>query len=420
MVFDWATTGPYEGGNVIFIETYRNYDIYFLDHWGLQFYCFVDPNGVEVNTFHSLLSWIKTHIDGLIGEVVAGKILIVYYWIEGMAGWENLETYPTPAKVGDDIHLAVYWRNDGSAPAVGHILAQFTTPSYEYYVPGAVSGQDRSISPGGVAAVQFAPVTLNEGGSWTFLGRLDLDSVEWVDYKQIPFAVEEAPVPAEPYTEITDFIVPDSLPEGAPIGELTVVTRNVGIGAGYLSVAINSDKYTVAAGSSYPTQVAPGGTFTFYLTPEIDPNMPNEDYTLTATNYEGTSYITKTILLQVSIPTTLTITAPSTANPEEIFNVITTLTTEAGEPLAGMETVLTVPEIPEIILRAYTWEDGTCEFMLSLPQGTYTLRADFAGTEALQASTSINPITSTTPLIEALKIIVPTATGIAMVLYGTS
>lgn len=220
MVFEWATQSPYTGGTVTYIETYRGYDIYFLGHWGLQFYCFVDPNGVEVNTFHSLLSWIKTHIDGLIGEVVAGKIFIVYYWIEGMAGWENLETYPTPAKVGDDIHLAVYWRNDGSAPAVGHILAQLTAPS-EYYVPGAVSGQDRSISPGGVAAVQFAPVTLNEGGSWTFLGRLDLDSVEWVDYKQIPFAVEEAPVPGEPYTQITNFIVPTSLPAGAPIGELT-------------------------------------------------------------------------------------------------------------------------------------------------------------------------------------------------------
>ncbi len=126
--------------------------------------------------------------------VVDGHITIVYYWIEGMAGWENLETYPTPAKVGDDVHLAVYWRNDGSAPAVGHVIAQLTAPSYEYYVPEAVLNQDRSATPGNGWGVQFAPVTINESGSWTFLGRLDLDDVDWIDYKQIPFAVEEVAV----------------------------------------------------------------------------------------------------------------------------------------------------------------------------------------------------------------------------------
>ncbi|GAH25649.1 unnamed protein product [marine sediment metagenome] len=30
---------------------------------------------------------------------VSGDIIVVYYWIEGMAGWGNLEAYPTPAKV---------------------------------------------------------------------------------------------------------------------------------------------------------------------------------------------------------------------------------------------------------------------------------------------------------------------------------
>ena len=114
----------------------------------------------------------------------------VLYWIEGMADWENLEAYPTPAKVGDDIHLKVYWWNDGSAAAVGNVTAQPTAPSYKYYVPDAVQEQNISINPGSYAAAQFDPVNLNESGSWTFLGRLDLDDVDWIDYKQIPFAVE--------------------------------------------------------------------------------------------------------------------------------------------------------------------------------------------------------------------------------------
>lgn len=126
--------------------------------------------------------------------VVDGEIFIVYYWIEGMTGWENLETYPTPAKVGDDIHLAVYWRNTGSAAAVGHIIAQLMSPALYPHLPDAVLNQDKSADPGNGWGVQFAPVTLNESGSWTFLGRLDLDGVEWVDYKQIPFAVEEIAV----------------------------------------------------------------------------------------------------------------------------------------------------------------------------------------------------------------------------------
>jgi len=293
MVFEWATQSPYTGGNVIFIETYRGYDIYFLDHWGLMFYAIVDPDGVELNIFHSTLSYIKNYIDSI------------------------------------------------------------------------------------------------------------------------------APEPGEPDTQITDFIIPTSLPAGTPIGELTVVTRNAGTAAGYLEVGINSDKYTVAYGSSYPTQVAPGDTFTFYLTPEIEPNMPNEDYTLTATNYEGTSYITKTILLEVAIPTILTITAPDTINEGEMLDVITRLTTQAGEPLAGMETVLTVPEIPEIILRAYTGVDGTCDFMLSLNQGTYTLRADFAGTEAYNSSRAMTTIFATSPMVATIQIAGSIATGLALFIYGT-
>ncbi|GAI36007.1 unnamed protein product, partial [marine sediment metagenome] len=229
MVFDWATTGPYKGGNVIFIETYRNYDIYFLDHWGLQFYCFVDPNGVEANTFHSLLSWIKSYIDSIAPEPGHGYILVVYYWIEGMPGWENLETYPTPAKVGDDIHLAVVWVNDGSTTVVGNVGAQLKSPALYPYRPDAISGQDRSVNPSSGMTVHFAPFTLNEVGSWEFFGTLTLDGAEWwIDSKKYNFVVQEAPVPGEPYTQVTDFVVPTSLPAGAPIGELTVVTKNVG------------------------------------------------------------------------------------------------------------------------------------------------------------------------------------------------
>jgi len=124
--------------------------------------------------------------------VVDGHIVIVKYWIDGMAGWEDLEVYPTKAKVGDEIHVYVDWVNDGSAAAVGHVLAQFKSPAFYVYRPDAVLNQDKSANPGGGWAVQFAPVTLDEIGSWEFYGQLKLDGVQ-VDFKKFTFAVE-APV----------------------------------------------------------------------------------------------------------------------------------------------------------------------------------------------------------------------------------
>lgn len=67
MAFDWATTGPYSGGTVTFIEEYRGYKIYFLAHWGLQFYGLVDPAGVELNRFHTDLSNQRNYIDTVLG-----------------------------------------------------------------------------------------------------------------------------------------------------------------------------------------------------------------------------------------------------------------------------------------------------------------------------------------------------------------
>lgn len=131
-------------------------------------------------------------IDDFLAPAVDGHLGDVLYWIKGMAGWENLQTYPTKAKIGDDIHLAVYWWNDGTFAVVGNVWARLTAPDYHVYPPNAVAGQDRLINPGGGAAVQFAPVTLDHSGSWEFYSRLNLDGVQ-VDYKKFTFGVQEAP-----------------------------------------------------------------------------------------------------------------------------------------------------------------------------------------------------------------------------------
>ncbi|MBA7703542.1 hypothetical protein ES703_112328 [subsurface metagenome] len=167
-----------------------------------------------------------------------------------------------------------------------------------------------SVSPGGSMWLDVY-LRYNKMPSWDFnLTATNADGTSTISKTISPS------VPGEPYTQVTDFIIPESLPAGATIGELTVVAKNTGEGAGYLVVGINSEDYTEVMGSS-PTKVAVGGTFTFYLTLGINPNMPNEDFTLTATNQDGTSYITKTITLELAkIPTIISIGAsPNTGAP---------------------------------------------------------------------------------------------------------
>lgn len=150
---------------------------------------------------------------------VAGHIEEICYWIAGMSTWEDLETYPYPAEVGDNIHIYVRWINDGSSVVVGHVLTQLKSPLGYPYLPDAVVNQDRSANPGGGFAVQFAPVALNESGSWEFFGRLDLAGT-FIDSKKFTFAVEEAPVGIPTTTTIT-------APDRVDAGEIFTVYGNL-------------------------------------------------------------------------------------------------------------------------------------------------------------------------------------------------
>ena len=102
-------------------------------------------------------------------------------------------------------------------------------------------------------------------------------------------------------TEILDFVVPRALMPGSDVN-VRVKLRNADIVSGYVEYIIDGnpddpDRYvTVEAGSSHPTSVPPGGTmwldvyFRYF-------KMTEWDFNLTATNYEGTSTISRTIVV---------------------------------------------------------------------------------------------------------------------------
>ncbi|GAI29680.1 unnamed protein product, partial [marine sediment metagenome] len=196
-------------------------------------------------------------------------------------------TVPASLPAGSDVNVRILLRNTGDVAGylTYGIIGNPTSPdSYMSVEEG--STYPTSVSPGGSMWLDVY-LRYNKMPSWDFnLTATNADGTSTISKTISPS------VPGEPYTQVTDFIIPESLPAGATIGELTVVTRNAGTGPGYLTVGINSEDYTEVMGSSYPIEVAVGGTFTFNLTLGINPNMPNEDFTLTATNQDGTSYIT--------------------------------------------------------------------------------------------------------------------------------
>ena len=250
-----------------------------------------------------------------VAPAVDGRILVVKYWIEGMAAWENLETYPTPANIGDNIHLAVAWVNDGASSAVGHVIAQLKSPRLSAYQPSAVANQDRSANPGSGYEVRFAPFTLNEIGTWEFFGRLDLDGTPFVDTKSFTFGVQEAPV---------------------------------------------------------------------------------------------------------GILTTTTISAPSKAAVNERFNISGILNeSEAGIPIPNQP--INHSYNGRSLGSSTTGVDGNYLKEVSIPEaGTWTLKSEFPGTEALQTSRAlVDAFVAATPIETAILIAGPIVTGLALVIYGS-
>jgi hypothetical protein len=91
-----------------------------------------------------------------------------YYWYPGLAYWALL--YPdSPPTVpgGTEFHLALVWLNNGSVSVRGHVDLTVTRPDGSQVVPPAVLNQDNVAAPGSGWAVQFAPITLDQAGSWT-------------------------------------------------------------------------------------------------------------------------------------------------------------------------------------------------------------------------------------------------------------
>jgi len=227
----------------------------------------------------------------------------------------------------------------------------------------------------------------------------------------------------EPYAVIDDFIVPDSLPAGSAV-TVRILLRNTGA-LGYLDYYIdgnpvNPDRYTQVEAGRTPASVPSGATVWVDVPFRYWP-MPAWDYKLTASNEDGTSSISRTIVLAIAgIPTTLDMMAPDRIAANELFDVYGNLIEkDTGTIISGQRINLSYDG--KSLGYTYTGSEGDYRFTVSIPEGgVFTLKAEFPGTEGYIASESLTSTSVTvTPEVIAIQIGAPLLTGIVFRYIGT-
>ena len=160
--------------------------------------------------------------------------------------------------------------------------------------------------------------------------------------------------------------------------------------------------------------------------------MPAHDVTIYAQAGIGSTVTSqkgpKTIYLSepappppVGIPTTLSINAPGMVALGEIFNIFGQLTrVDTGVALPNMSIGVSYNGTP--LGSVLTDMQGVYKIPASIPDpGTYTLRADFAGTPEYAASTSItDTMVAASSLEAAVAIAGSAAIGLVLVTFGLS
>jgi len=121
----------------------------------------------------------------------------------------------------------------------------------------------------------------------------------------------------------------------------------------------------------------------------------------------------------VGIPTTLTISAPDEVGPREAFNIFGQLTRDdTGVAIPNMSISVSYNGVS--LGSVLTDMQGVYTIPASIPDpGTYTLRADYEGTEGYAASRSVADTTvAASPLEAAVSIAGSVAVGLVLIMYS--
>ena len=223
---------------------------------------------------------------------------------------------------------------------------------------------------------------------------------------------------------IDDLMVPEYLPEGSEVN-VSILVRNIGALA-YFDFFIDGnytapDQYMMVEAGRTDIQIPTGESmwidiFIRYF------KMPPWNFTLIAKNEDNSSQMAKTILVGVKPTTSITIMAPSSVFPGEVFSIYGALKiTNLNLPVEGAQVYLLCNNVMSAITT--TNNLGEYLFQTSLEQnGVYTLNVVFAGSVEMEGSSASTNITIT-PVngpVNGVSNIIPLIIGAGAVLYLTT
>ena len=97
---------------------------------------------------------------------VAGSIVGLSYWYEGLVGWASLTETPPTVPLNTAFHLVVGWLNQSAEPISGHVELTIAKPDGTKVTLSDVLNQDNWAAPGNGWGVQFEPITLDQAGTY--------------------------------------------------------------------------------------------------------------------------------------------------------------------------------------------------------------------------------------------------------------
>jgi hypothetical protein len=127
----------------------------------------VAAEAIDTATGSVLGGWIGV-LATVPAYTLAGRITAAFYWYEGLSNWQQLSpTNPPALAFGTPLHLLLAWVNDSPVSVRGHIDLTAVKPDSSQEAIQAVAYNDLAAVPGEGRMVQFAPIALEQVGSWT-------------------------------------------------------------------------------------------------------------------------------------------------------------------------------------------------------------------------------------------------------------
>lgn len=96
----------------------------------------------------------------------AGLISIIFYWYQGLVGWQQLGLDIPKVLANTAMHLGIGWVNTGDEYFSGVIELTVTKPDGLEVELLAVANQGEGADPGNGWTVQFEPIVVDQAGTY--------------------------------------------------------------------------------------------------------------------------------------------------------------------------------------------------------------------------------------------------------------